>query len=311
MKFPDWAPTVLIDLYLENRRRHELDQSADEIEWRAWLEEHSDSASSLGFCTEGMAKQREHAAKLLGTLERLLTSPDMELAWASMSKATPTCEPCFHDELPWQLWFNIADRLGKFQQANQQTAGEKNRRLSKLAKMAKELVREIKSDPTASTLASHAVQFEMHRLNIEHRESCGEKLFISERSQPLTLSTDLIFATQRRENIFSSQPWAKRSLFSRLFFWAENAQRIGLTTLLERFAKAAENAAKQPPLVKQPGRGDTALKAYLVRELHDLMMWMYGQPLDDTVARIVNTTLNLWDSDKPLDRRSVRDYTDS
>jgi len=241
-------------------------------------------------------------------LERLLTSPHMEAAWLSMARAKPICHSLLHEQLPWQLWYHLWNSFERFHRAEITTASEKKKRLKKLARTARDLAVEIKSEQVARTAAATAVEMEMCRQDIQQRDERGEKVFPSERMLPLGVASDLIQAS-KRGHAHSEKPFSKQSLYSRLTFWAQTAKEMGLTTLLEKFAETMEEEAEHPPLVKQPGRSEAALKSYLVRELHEVMMWMYGQPLDDTVARIVNTTLDLWGSENPLDRRSVRDYT--
>lgn len=83
------------------------------------------------------------------------------------------------------------------------------------------------------------------------------------------------------------------------------ALSISLTDAMELMAKSLDALQTQPQEVKHVGKP----LPVILRRLNTLFVSTFGQPLDETVAEIVNTAMNL-PVDKLLDRTAVRAYTD-
>jgi len=91
----------------------------------------------------------------------------------------------------------------------------------------------------------------------------------------------------------------------RLAYWAKQAQDTKLDDLLQHMAETLEAESHVSPDIKQPGRGDQALKAFLIRRVSSAFWSLYGQPLDEIAAQITTVVLNL---ETPLTRDDVRPY---
>lgn len=83
------------------------------------------------------------------------------------------------------------------------------------------------------------------------------------------------------------------------------ALSISLTDAMELMVKSLDALQTQPQEVKHVGKP----LPILIRRLNVFFVSTFGQPLDDTVAEIINTALALPPT-KLLDRTAVRAYTD-
>jgi len=83
------------------------------------------------------------------------------------------------------------------------------------------------------------------------------------------------------------------------------ALSVSLTDAMELMARGLDALQTQPQEVKHVGKP----LPVILRRLNALFVSTFGQPLDETVAEIVNTAMNL-PVDKLLDRTAVRAYTD-
>lgn len=83
------------------------------------------------------------------------------------------------------------------------------------------------------------------------------------------------------------------------------ALSISLTDAMELMAKSLDALQTQPQEVKHVGKP----LPVILRRLNAHFVSTFGQPLDETVAEIVNAALNL-PADRLLDRTAVRAYTD-
>ncbi|WP_347987262.1 hypothetical protein [Methylomonas sp. AM2-LC] len=105
------------------------------------------------------------------------------------------------------------------------------------------------------------------------------------------------------EDNFYNRPWNENPLIYRLVYWVSVAKNINTSELLRFLIDCVQHEANTELEIKQPNRGETLKKAFLIRRLSDHMMWLYGQPLDDVVARIVSVIIGI-----PLSRDDVKPY---
>lgn len=149
--------------------------------------------------------------------------------------------------------------------------------------------------------------------NLEYRCGREETPTQAEFTMPLTLSEDCYEASLNHDyddigydfDTDRHIPWEKRPLVYRLRYWAIEAEKTGFHDLLDLFIRSLNAEAENPQEIKQPGRGQAGLKPFLIRRVSEHMLWLYGQPFDDAVARIVSIVLNL---QNPLTRDDVRPY---
>jgi hypothetical protein len=90
-----------------------------------------------------------------------------------------------------------------------------------------------------------------------------------------------------------------------LAYWAREAKDTSLDDLLQIMLETLEEEASISSDIKQPGRGDRARKAFLIRRVSSTLYSLHEQPLDELAARIVTAVLNL---QTPLTRDDIRPY---
>ncbi|MBX3678542.1 MAG: hypothetical protein KF710_00010 [Rhodocyclaceae bacterium] len=255
-------------------------------------------------------------------LFRLLTWQDMELAWRALSR--PCVSPSISrlevdgtDMAPYLLWDYIDRALDEFERLSlhRQSAAGKRKRLVSIAKKTEELLAAIRCDPTASSVALGLMECHMHAKNLEFRQTMGDTPSKAEFTMPLTLSGDCheartqigaAFLDDEFEDEGENWKWGDQPLVYRLEYWASLMQETGLGDLLGDFAATIKAEADVPPVITQPGRGEHAIRPFLLRRVSEFIYYLYGQPLDEAVARIVTAVLDL---NVPLTRDDVRPYT--
>lgn len=306
--FPDWAPKQLIN----NLNR--LRKSANRYK-ELYVEEKREALDEeIHQCTECEANQWNIAAdeteKLAFILHNLLTHPDMASVWKAIKR--PITEPTSRKSDPeYLLWFIIEDAIKKFPYLSTKeiTPVQRTKKFKSIAKIATKLQEAIESDSEIKFFANKLMENYLAVQNLNLRVDHGEKPSWGEFQMPLTLSSDRNeFRSRHLEIDFNDEKiinWNKRTLISRLEYWAAEAERTSLTDLLTFFVSYLEKSADDPQEISQPGRGDAAFKSYLIRRLSAHMSRLYGQPLHDAVARIVSVVLNL---QIPLTRDDVRPY---
>ncbi len=306
--FPDWAPKQLINNL--NRLRKSANRYRE-----LYVEEKNEALDEeINQCSECGANKWNIAAdktdKIAFILHNLLTHHDMENVWKAINR--PIIEP-----KPWKtdpeylLWFTIEAAINKFPYlpTKEITPAQRSKKFKSTAKIAAELQEAINSSPEIRSFANELMQNYLALQNLKIRCDYGEKPSWAEFQMPLTLSSDRDeFRCRYREIDFDDKKrisWEKRSLISRLEYWAAEAEKTSLTDLLTFFVSHLEKSANDPQEISQPSRGDAAFKSYLIRRLSAHMSRLYGQPLHDAVAIIVSVVLDL---QTPLTRDDVRPY---
>ena len=318
MSFPLWAPKELIEkldlLHVEADRYRRLDAQCTSDE------------SEIGAPTlHSKPYWKDEAAnidELANTLFRLLTNDDMQSVWKELARPVVTHKP-WKEETALLLWNCVTRALSDFQTliAQAQTPTEKRDSLLSVALKAKALLAAIATDPTATYFAEILMEHHLTIENFKHREGMGDTPSLAEYETPLRLSSDCGELQMNRMRGFGGGEirgeltdvddcetncyWDKMPLDLRLTYWAKEAKNTNLTALLQLFADILHVEAEQPPEIKQPGRKGAAIKPFLIRRLNEHMVWCYGQPLDEVVARIVSIALDL---PTPLTRDDVRPY---
>lgn len=305
MSFPGWAPAALVEVF--NR----LQDNAND--YRRYDEEAKSDASDFGDLLPlthqyDWNEAAEKTDRQADTLRRLLTHFDMEDAWVALSR--PTVHPRYKDHAAHLLWDCIVRALQDFpdQIKVAQTPAQKAKSLQSISRQAQNLIDAIAADPACEGIANGIMATHLAIRNIEHRQSMGDTPSPAEFAMPLTLSAD---CDEARRVSLEEEPdddckWNQLPLVNRLAYWANESNETHLNDLLHRFIEAVQAVAEHPPEIAQPGRGADALKPFLIRRVGEFVDWYYGQPLDDTVARIVTVVLDL---PRPLTRDDVRPYS--
>ena len=320
MSFPSWAPKALVEEF--NKLREEA------VKYRRMdaIEKNINDEPSVGephlFHTTDWQEEAVKIDELADTLSRLLNNYDMKAAWVELTRPAADPKPWKRDP-EFLVWNCVTRALGEFQMliAIAQTPSEKKKNLLSVVSMAKELLAAITADPTADYISKVLMERYLTIKNFKHREDMGDTPTPAEYQTPLRFSSDcgeLQFIRAKGsgkgespgeltdlEDYEANCYWDKMPLAMRLTYWTKEAKNTNLTDLLRLYVDILRFEAEQPPEIKQPGRKDAAIKPFLIRRLNEHMVWYYGQPLDEVVAQIVSTVLNL---PTPLTRDDVRPY---
>lgn len=314
LRFPTWAPERLIDEFKQLKAHA---NSFKEIEEEV-KEANAAGEYLVPFLEQtDWEKEANETDKLAEILLKLLTNPDMETAWRVLSRTGITPK---HFEVDtaisaFMLWDCISRAHRDFPGiiSIARTPSERVKKLQSAIRKAESLIDEIYSDQTITKYSNGLVGRHLSIQNILYRGTIGDtpsraellfNIFV-----PFALKADCSdVAKSVMENIeFEDKNkgcrWREIPLVERLGFWASSAQDINLSVLLQLFVDLLKNEAEIDQEIKQPGRGDTAFRAFLIRRISDYMMWCYGQPLDDVVARIISIILDI-----PLTRDDIRPY---
>lgn len=303
--FPDWAPKRLVEEL--NRLQAKVGRYR-----QLYLEDKNETSDSDNQCIECGINYWKNAAdeeeKLTIILYRLLTHLNMKLAWTAMQRPVIDPKP-WKNEPEYLLWVNIVRAIKDFtyQSAIAKTPAQRSSKLKSVAVMAKNLQDAITSNPDIEGIAKKLMANHLAIQNLDYRCNFGETPSKAEFTRPLTLSSDCHEARDLDDDFDGETfiPWKKKPLVSRLAYWAIEAEETGLNDLLDLFIRCLNAEAESPQEIKQPGRGEAAIKPFLIRRVSEHMFCLYGQPLDDAVAIIVSTALDL---KNPLTRDNVRPY---
>lgn len=306
--FPSWAPQQLI---IDLDRLRKSANSYREL----YVEEKSEALNEeINQCTECGANKWNIAAdeteKLAFILHNLLTHPDMENVWKAINRPITDPKPWKTDP-EYLLWSVISDSIKKFPHLPtlKITPAQRTKNFKSVAKIATKLQEAIESNSEIESFSNKLMANYLAVQNLNSRIDYGEKPSWGEFQMPLTLSVDREdFRRRHLEIDFNDEKiinWNKRTLISRLEYWAAEAEKTRLTDLLTFFVSYLEKSADDHQEISQPGRGNAAFKSYLIRRLSDHMSWLYGQPLHDAVAIIVSVVLDL---QTPLTRDDIRPY---
>lgn len=312
MTFPEWAPSPLIEQF------NELKESAEK--YRLQGDEDSDFFPLINQChgkdcadyddcnhRENPEKRRKEKEDLADILDRLLSSSDMKPAWEAISTRGPvnTRYIKIHESL---LWNCITRALAdfRFQASRNQTKAQRAKKLQSIQAKAKTLLQEVADDSEIRGIADDLMGNHLAIKGFDYRGKMPSP--VEQIIPTIYLDEDIHLARHEVSELDKSgdsPQWETLPLIARLEFWATSAKETTLTELLLQFVDALQNAETQAPEIKQPGRKDQAIKAFLIRRLSAFMNHIYGQPLDDAVARTVSTVLDL---QTPLTRDDVRPY---
>jgi hypothetical protein len=308
--FPEWSPKDLIETF--NRMKSENESYR---QWHSELDRDDTGVHSFeNWDTKAAEKDR-----LADLLCSLLTDPNMESAWSTLFFHPPLDSNPFRKEPASSLWIAISVALEYFKVfiSIQLTTAQKSKNLKSISSKTKALLNAISKDPFAVEIAKKTVTSYLWKRNIEWRESEGETPPWYEYDMPMTLNSDCdeAWTEIRHKSLMTdfydeaedkyNYEWKKEHLLVRLGHWLKETEELNLIDLLEFFVNIVEIETKLPLEIKHPGRGESALRPFLIRRINAHMQWYYGQPLDDAVAQIVTTILEL---STPLTRDDVRPY---
>ena len=222
------------------------------------------------------------------TLYRLLNNSDMQRVWRSLAQRCKENGVNFED-FSRGIWVEIclADHVVK---TTDETQSNRKKNLKDASKSLRKLIQTFErnlemgceanyvfSELTANKLKTPGIDAgAVHDLLYDSANAWT--LALNEGRKPSTLS-------------------ASEALGAAL--------SISLTDAMELMAKSLDALQTQPQEVKHVGKP----LPVILRRLNTLFVSTFGQPLDETVAEIVNTAMDL-PVDKLLDRTAVRAYTD-
>lgn len=305
--FPEWAPASLV-FQFERLQLQAFAYRLVNVEEEKKNDPEFLSRSLLAGVDWSVEPARTE--KLADTLARLLTDPDMKIVWAELSRPAVVAAP-YKQKHAYMIWATIVSALNDFPGlvARARTPAQKAKNLKSVRAKAQLLLDEINTDPTTAEMARLLLAKYLTTQNYKYRKDRGERPAFEESWMPMNLFYDYDEAMKvgMEKGIVKGRfRWSKRPLISRLIYWTAEVIKINLTDLLGYLIAQLQIEEKYPPEIKQPGRAESAIKAFLVRRLSDHMEWYYGQPLDEAVARIVSLVLDL---PTPLTRDDVRPYT--
>ncbi|HJV25325.1 MAG TPA: hypothetical protein VJ673_06545 [Aromatoleum sp.] len=305
-RFPEWAPTSLV-----SRR----DQMLDSRALRQQMNDEMGELDDRGFCPHGIARQAKVDDKVFGALERLLASPDMEAAWKALGRPLESNDPFVRRngmDVPWMLWFLVEKELESFYEQidGANTAAVRRKNLKAAEGQAKKLLEVIGAAREVAVVARDVPARYLDRQNWQFREARGERIGWEETASPgVTRDADCAeFRCESWEDELEDERisrWSERALPRRLEFWASRAGEVSLQDHLQFFMEMIQVEAEREPRIKQPGRGEDALRPLLIKLLDWFMHKYFSQPLHDTVARIATAVLDL---KTPLTRDDIRGY---
>lgn len=302
MSFPEWAPVALV---------REYEKLKDEAQNCRHLANHDDGSGFSEFCPVDWIHEAGKNERLEKILWGLLTQHDMQKVWQALAK--PAINPRYETMREYLLWDCIKRALQDYEQLlpHAQTHAEKRKSLLAIVSKINELQAAIAEHPVASRYSKRIVELHLSTEYIERQWERGGVVDQAEWQVPgLALSGDLEEARRATDDGYEGPEklWANRPLTDRLAAWAYEANETTLDELLNLLSASLTSEAKKEPEIKQPGRGEDALKPFLVRRLSEYMKWFYGQPLSDVVAILATIILGL---DCPLTRDDIRPYVRS
>jgi len=303
MSFPEWAPASLV------REHNELKERASNERRMAEYDDtpHDDWSVFEGCCPGNRIYEADKSDRLVRILHELLTVYDMKAAWESLSRAPIKQQYEGRKEL--LLWDCITRSVLDFERmtVNAQTHAERNKNLKAIATKIKGLREAIAGHEMAAHYSGQIMKLHLSNQHIERQLKFGSSVDEAEWHLPgLRLTCDLEEARKEYDDVRGAEKhWADRPILERLSVWAGDANEASLDALLELFSECLLSQAERPSEIKQPGRGDDAFKAFLLRRLTAHMEWLHGQPLSDVVAILATIILCL---DHPLTRDDIRPY---
>ncbi|AIV67421.1 hypothetical protein [Burkholderia pseudomallei] len=243
-------------------------------------------------------------------LIRLAAYPDMRSAWETVANQnrkrsvyqTSAVQGIDTDGISLLLIDEIHRAIESFGKLPKRTAAHKNRDLNKIARLAKELAKEIDADEDGQRLATEFVANYIGLRNIVFRIGQGEQFHPVHLTVP-SQAYRPFRAESERENSNDDQ-WNNWPAINRLQWLSDDISRISIQDILSVFAEQLASVAQEKPIIGRAGSGDP-LKRYLIEKLSEFMQHWFGSPLDQTVAYFVSASL---DMETPLTRDDVKPY---
>lgn len=305
---PSWAPPTLIEDYRRAVLRDQEDRD---------LQSDPGDLSNLSEILPGIEPPSPNGHDDTPTnteiLHKLLTAPDMEKAWATLYRhpPSPLLRPRFAKQDPAEaLWTHLGYvALPAYRKSSRRTFAAKRDALTTISRQIRDLKAALLGDVDTERMATFFLRAYLGSEHVRCRaQDLKESVRWYEYDVPdIQLSEDARDARAILSDIEDSpgKEWRERSTLERFAYWTSAANDTSLIDVLTLLADAIEANAHVSPIIKQPGRDTSALRPYVIRNLLEWMNWRYGRPLDDTVARIVTSMLDL---DPPLSRDDVRPY---
>jgi hypothetical protein len=248
-------------------------------------------------------KQKETQSKRARVLYRLGTHQEMKDVWGKLL-IKDAKEIKYLDDKELALVDGICGLIGISISGEKLTTPlDKGGQLQEISDKIQELQRLIRKSTEASSEDGVIVETILHKINVEYRNSKGEKIApqspnylkhidINANSELSTLSLD------------EHMPWKERTQVQRLGWWTREATTLNLTDILSFYSERMNDYSEN---YKYHYAKNTSK---LSRGLSWLMEQLYGKPFDDYVAKLLNVILDTdsWDKDKV---RKIRAYQKS
>lgn len=197
---------------------------------------------------------------------------------------------------------SIIESTRRFEKIPKVTPAERIKMINKTIGAISKALDAFRSDPWATALSPFIVPSYFGLENIKMRAQNGEILSQYELTPHLALMPKI----SAMERTSGDEPEWDRLPGENRYAWLVSAlEETSMEDILEFTARSLAATMSSPAEIQHPGRDDSGLVPYLIREVSALMQMLYKQPLDDTVATLVSAIANL---PEPLDRSSVRPY---
>ena len=130
--------------------------------------------------------------KYIDHLFRLLTDPNMESVWSTITKLPPNVPHRLKTDPAFSLWVSITRALREFDLfiSFEMTTKQKSHKLLSISSKTKFLIKKISADPFAKEIAKKIVNYYLSKMNIDWREREGEIPPFYDYDFPLTLRSD-------------------------------------------------------------------------------------------------------------------------
>ncbi|AIP31533.1 hypothetical protein DR64_1347 [Paraburkholderia xenovorans LB400] len=287
---PAWAPDPLVLRFHERLQ----DLAFARFERRAWGGNESSS------------KESWYAAALERTARLSTYHADMRSVWETL-KTTPA-NPGYNisrdgDKNISLLLLMLDGIVGRFHSAPKLPPAARKRSLARVVEAGTKLLEAIEAAPETRSIFRSALGDYIGQLYLAEREASAEQeipgygwfLMLSDR-QPTYL---------REPGQDANASWSSWTAAERNVWMLDTVAELSLTEPLRLALQRVEQLRQRAPAVAQPGRQDSGLLPFLVRELSATMRMIYGRPLHNAVALLVSAIANL---QNPLSRDDIRPY---
>lgn len=299
---PDWAPDAFVDRFIALLLEESWRRKSERSENPAW-----DASCCDGLCWPTLIDEDSIAIDF-AMLRRLCNyHADMRQVWETVER-TPIVHQRWarqagHAGAAGVLLVLLDTALVAFSRLPKRTAATRRSGLTKAAAAIEKAVAAIKADPEAAQLCRPAVLVHFAAKNAEMRLANGDAVDWTEAYVPSLAfrSTGGIQAL----DVDPVPPWHQWSEADRYRWITGEIESACLVDVLTECVDQLRTSASEKPPVLQPGRDDGGLFPFLAREMSRVMRWLYGKPLDDTLALVLSAVLN---TSEPLTRDGIRPY---